>query len=187
MGNKNKKERKPRIFFDMDGVLNVWELGTHIDIVAAPGYMRQRTPIESIVAASKILHLCGYECWIASAVLPFEHSIPDKNYWVERHCPWFEENRRIYIPYGSNKASKMQRKILPGDVFLDDYTQNLLDLRKTFNTDLECIKVLNGINDSKHTWNGKRISIYSEPTEIAESIIAFSDHAKEWYETADLC
>lgn len=184
MDSKNKKKsqgkngRKPRIFFDMDGVLNVWELGTHIDVVTAPGYMKQRKPIESIVEASRMLYLCGYECWIASAVLPYDYSIPDKNYWIEKNCPWFSQSRRIYIPYGSNKANKMQGKVMPGDVFLDDYTQNLLDLRKAFSTNLECIKVLNGINDSKHTWDGKRISIYSEPVEIAESIIAFSTHAK---------
>lgn len=178
METKNKKERKPRIFFDMDGTLNVWELGTHIDVVSAPGYMRTRKPIESIVAASKMLHLLGYECWIVSAILPFEYSIPDKNYWVDQYCPWFEKDRRIYIPYGSNKANKMYGNVLPGDVFLDDYTQNLMDLREAFASNLECIKVLNGINDSRHTWNGKRISIYSEPEEIADSIIAFSTFAK---------
>lgn len=172
-------KRKPRIFFDMDGVLNVWELGTHIDVVTAPGYMKNRTPIRSMVEASKILaDSSEYECWIASAVFPYDYSISDKNDWIKKTCPWFDEDKRIYIPYGSNKSDRLYGTVVPGDVFLDDYTQNLMDLHQAFGKDLECVKVVNGINDTNHSWTGKRISIYSDPEQIAESIMAFSMLAK---------
>lgn len=167
-------KRAPRIFFDMDGVLNVWEANTHMDIVTAPGYMRTRKPIESMVKASKLLSKAGFEVWIASAVLPYEHSIPDKKFWIRQHCPWFTEDRQVFIPYGTDKAKSLRNLVDHGDVFLDDYTANLRDLQNAFGKQMECVKVLNGINDTNHSWKGKRISIYSDAQHIAESIADMS-------------
>lgn len=167
-------KRAPRIFFDMDGVLNVWEANTHMDIVTAPGYMRTRKPIESIVKASKLLSKAGFEVWIASAVLPYKHSIPDKKFWIRQHCPWFTEDRQVFIPYGTDKAKSLRDLVDYGDVFLDDYTANLRDLQNAFGKQMECVKVLNGINDTNHSWKGKRISIYSDAQHIAESIADMS-------------
>lgn len=169
-----QNKRIPRVFFDMDGVLNVWEANTHMDIVAAPGYMRTRKPIESMVKASKLLSKAGFEVWIASAVLPYEHSIPDKKFWIRQHCPWFTENRQVFIPYGTDKAKSLRTLVDHGDVFLDDYTANLRDLQNAFGKQMECVKVLNGINDTNHSWKGKRISIYSDAQHIAESIADMS-------------
>ena len=169
-----QNKRIPRVFFDMDGVLNVWEANTHMDIVAAPGYMRTRKPIESMVKASELLSKAGFEVWIASAVLPYEHSIPDKKFWIREHCPWFTEDRQVFIPYGTDKAKSLRNLVDHGDVFLDDYTANLRDLQNTFGKQMECVKVLNGINDTNHSWKGKRISIYSDAQHIAESIADMS-------------
>ena len=164
-----------KVFFDMDGTLNVWEMGEHIDVVSAPGYMRNRKPIASMVEASRILSEEGYDVWIASAVLPYEHSIPDKDYWLDKHCPWIPKENRIYMQFGTKKSDALKGLICPGDVFLDDYTPNLEDLQKHFaDTGLVCVKVLNGINDTNHSWQGKRLSIASEPKSIAETIEAFS-------------
>lgn len=173
MGEK-KWKRPHRIFFDMDGVLNVWEANTHMDVVAAPGYMRARKPIESMVKASKLLSKAGFEVWIASAVLPYKHSIPDKKFWIRQHCPWFTEDRQVFIPYGTDKAKSLRDLVDYGDVFLDDYTANLRDLQNAFGKQMECVKVLNGINDTNHSWKGKRISIYSDAQHIAESIADMS-------------
>ena len=167
-------KRAPRIFFDMDGVLNVWEANTHMDIVTAPGYMRTRKPIDSMVKASKLLSKAGFEVWIASAVLPYKHSIPDKKFWIRQHCPWFTEDRQVFIPYGTDKAKSLRNLVDHGDVFLDDYTANLRDLQSAFGKQMECVKVLNGINDTNHSWKGKRISIYSNAQHIAESIAEMS-------------
>lgn len=165
---------KGKIFFDMDGVLNVWELGEHISTVAAPGYMRNRRPIDSMLQSSKILADHGYEVWIASAVLPYEHSIPDKQYWIRKYCPWFEEDHQIFVPYGSDKSESLRGLVSSGDVFLDDYTSNLSDLHKAFGDQLECVKVLNGINDTNHSWTGHRVSVYSDAESIAAAVVGFS-------------
>ena len=171
---KKKSEKKPKVFFDMDGVLNVWELGEHISTVAAPGYMRNRRPIESMIRASKILADNGYEVWIASAVLPYEYSVPDKQYWIRKYCPWFEESHQIFMPYGTDKSRSLDGLVTPGDVFLDDYTSNLRDLHGAFGGSLECIKVLNGINDTNHSWTGHRVSVYSDAESIAAAVVGFS-------------
>ena len=164
-----------KVFFDMDGTLNVWEMGEHIDVVSAPGYMRNRKPIASMVEASRILSEEGYDVWIASAVLPYEHSIPDKDYWLDKHCPWIPKENRIYMQFGTKKSDALKDLIRPGDVFLDDYTPNLEDLQKHFaDVGLVCVKVLNGINDTNRSWQGKRMSIASGSKSITETIEAFS-------------
>lgn len=171
-------ERKRRIFFDMDGTLNEWTLGDHIDKVSEPGYMRERIPIKSVVEASLLLEAFGYEVWIASAVLPFEHSVPDKDYWLDKVCPWIAKEHRVYMPYGTNKADALADLVDAGDVFLDDYTPNLIDLDKRFSLEgVVCVKILNGINDTNHSWKGKRISIYSDAESIFDTITAFSKQA----------
>lgn len=163
-----------KIFFDMDGVLNIWETGAHMDVVTAPGYMRTRKPIQSMIEASERLSDAGFEVWIASAVLPYPHSVPDKKFWISNHCPWFADDRQIFIPYGTDKSRSIHGLIQNGDVFLDDYTANLRELNRTFGERLECVKVLNGINDTHHSWKGKRISVYSDAQNIAESIAAIA-------------
>lgn len=163
-----------RVFFDMDGTLNVWALGDHIDKVSAPGYMRTRTPIDNMVEASRLLHKAGIEVWILSSVLPYEHSMPDKDYWIDKHCPWFLPDQRIYTPYGTNKADFLQGVAGPGDVFLDDYTANLKEVEGVFGEDLVCVKVLNGINDTNHSWHGRRISVFSDAETLAKTIMVFA-------------
>ena len=163
-----------KVFFDMDGTLNVWALGDHIDEVSAPGYMRSRTPIDTTIEASRLLHEMGLEVWIVSAVLPYSHSVPDKNHWIEQHCPWISRDHRRFPFFGENKAFAMEGLAEPGDVFLDDYTANLEALERTLGDRLTCVKVLNGINDTHHSWHGKRISIFSDAEAIAETVEAFS-------------
>ena len=107
-------------------------------------------------------------------MLPYKHSIPDKKFWIRQHCPWFTEDRQVFIPYGTDKAKSLRDLVDYGDVFLDDYTANLRDLQNAFGKQMECVKVLNGINDTNHSWKGKRISIYSDAQHIAESIADMS-------------
>lgn len=161
--------RKTRIFFDMDGTLNRWELGKSLDEVAAPGYMKERVPFKSMVEAARILaDAYDVELWIASCILPYDHSIPDKNHWISKYCPFFPEGNRVYIPYGENKRKYLKKYARPGDVFIDDYTKNLYEM--TFAAGPMCVKCVNDINDTNHSWNGARISVYSDGNVIAKTI-----------------
>lgn len=153
--------QKNKVFFDMDGTLNVWERGESFENVCAPGYMRDRIPLGSIVQLSNLLQDAGVSVWIASSVLPYAHSVSDKDYWIEKHCPWIPKAHRIYIPYGENKSKELAKYVQPGDIIIDDYTKNLEDLQSI--NGLICIKCVNGVNDTKHTWKGERISAFADP------------------------
>lgn len=164
-----------KIIFDMDGTLNYWDTNAHISKVAAPGYMRERKPIPSMVNATKLLLDWGYEVWIASSVLPYEHAIPDKNFWLDNVMPWISEENRLFIPYGKNKATALKSIVETGDIFVDDYTENLIAVNDALcMTGLTCVKAVNDINDTHHSWPGKRVSVYSEARSIAETLEGFS-------------
>lgn len=164
-----------KIIFDMDGTLNYWDPNAHISKVAAPGYMRERKPIRNMVDASRLLLEWGFEQWIASSVLPYKHAIPDKNFWIDHVMPWVPEDQRIFIPYGSNKALVLKDVAEVGDVFVDDYTENLYAVDESLRgKGLTCVKAVNDINDTHHSWCGLRVSIYSDTLSIAETLEAFS-------------
>lgn len=158
--------RKTRIFFDMDGTLNQWESWRSLDEVSAPEYNRYLTPQENVINAAKLLS-GRFETWIASAVFPYEFIIPDKNYWNDNCVSFIPKEHRIYIPYGTNKSDYLKQVANPGDVLVDDYTQNLMDAESIGMIGVKC---LNGINDTHHSWKGARISIYSDPASIAAAI-----------------
>lgn len=163
------KQEKRRIFFDMDGTLNVFESAKHLDEVSKPGYMKERTPIENMVEAARILSE-QYEVWTASAVLPYNHSVPDKDYWLDKEMPFIPKDHRIYIPYGTDKGKALEPYIREGDIFIDDYSANLKSVSSYYKGKVSCIKCCNGINDTNHSWIGHRISIYSAPEVIADEI-----------------
>lgn len=174
---------KRKIFFDMDGTLTVFAKGDGMDLVTSPGYAKNREYVWPMIDAAYLLaNYYGFEPWIASAVLPYSYSIPDKDYWID-HCPGHNlgtlipKNHRVYIPYGTNKAEHLAEVAVPGDVFIDDFTQNLVHVHDYFDGRVTCIKVLNGINDTHHSWSGARISAFSDAETIALTIAGIADYA----------
>lgn len=165
---EDTKENR-RIFFDMDGTLNVFESAKHLDEVSKPGYMKERTPIENMVEAARLLSE-QYDVWTASAVLPYDYSVPDKDYWLDKEMPFIPKDHRVYIPYGTDKGKALKPYIREGDIFIDDYSANLKAVSSYYKGRVSCIKCCNGINDTNHSWMGHRISIFSAPEVIADEI-----------------
>ena len=163
-----------KIFFDMDGTLNYFEKGADLEIVSSKGYMRDRVPIANMIKAASIIAESGIlDCFVASSVLPVSHAVSDKNYWCDKHIPFIDEDHRIYIPYGENKADYLP--ISGGvDVFLDDYSRNLREIAES-RRNMLCVKVVNDINDTHMSWKGARVDIRSEPEVIAGSILRLYD------------
>lgn len=159
---------KRKIFFDMDGTLNVFEK-VSFEEVCRPGYMKYRKPHEQMIECARLLFENGYDVWIASAVLPYEYSIPDKNYWVDKYLPFIPMSKRLYIPYGENKAWHIREVADARDIFIDDFTKNLVELAAV--PGLEPIKCINGINDTRKSWKGRRVCAWDNSYAIMKQIL----------------
>lgn len=156
---------KQRIFFDLDGVLAVWQ-DVPQECVTQKGYFSSIPVQENVVAAFRLLkQLPDIDLYTLSCVFQDNHSESDKKTWVARHLGLPEE-KQLYCPCGSRKESALERigGIRPSDVLIDDYTANL-----------RCwngipIKLYNGINGNNGTWKGISVYFAMQPETIAKLI-----------------
>lgn len=157
-----------RIYIDMDGTLAEWNGNASIEEVASKGYFLRVNPIQSMVDAVKELienKPKDVEIYILSAVFNDEHSIADKNQWLDWVLPQIPRDNRIFVPYGENKFDAVKTSDDDKYYLIDDFTKNLLGWGGTG------IKVLNGINHTNKTWRGYVINALSYPTVIYNSIL----------------
>lgn len=162
-----------KVFLDMDGTLNVWESNAALEYVMSPGYMRQRTPHKNIIQAAKKLQDAGAEIHILSAYFDLPHSIPDKNAWLDEMAPFIEPVNRHFVVCGTNKAEIMKMVgVNPGDVFIDDYNQNLYEVEHDLGALIGCIKCVHrGTNDMHRSWHGARVFVEDRPEQIVATIL----------------
>ena len=156
---------KQRIFFDLDGVLAVWQDLPH-ESIAQKGYFSSIPIQENVVAAFRLLkRLPDIELYTLSSVFQDNHSESDKKTWVARHLDLPEE-RQLYCPCGSRKECALEKigGIRPSDVLIDDYTANLRSW-----TGIP-IKLYNGINGRNGTWSGISVYYAMRPETIAKQI-----------------
>lgn len=156
---------KQRIFFDLDGVLAVWQ-DVPQERLTQKGYFSSIPIQENVVAAFRLLEqLPDIELYILSCVFQDSHSESDKKAWVAEHLNLPEE-RQLYCPFGSRKEYALEKigGIRPSDVLIDDYTQNLRYWAGI------PIKFYNGINGTNGTWQGIGVYFAMQPENIAKQI-----------------
>ena len=76
----------------------------------------------------------------------------EKEAWLDRYLPEIDTQHRIFVPCGSPKSAFVPEGIKKSDVLLDDYSQNLHEWKG------KGIKLMNGINGTRGSWQGARIS-----------------------------
>ena len=159
---------KTRVFTDIDGTLNVWESVPNVQRLYEEGYFLNRPANPAVVEAIRIL--CNsdeYEVFSLSAYFPdSEYAIPDKDRWLDAHLSELDSEHRIYVPYGTPKYSVLPGGIRPTDILLDDYTINLIDWEQH----APAVKLLNGLNHTRKTWRGPKVSSDATPEMIVEAI-----------------
>lgn len=156
---------KQRIFFDLDGVLAVWQ-DVPQERLTQKGYFSSIPIQENVVAAFRLLdQLPDIELYILSCVFQDNHSESDKKVWVAKHLN-LPEGRQLYCPCGSRKENALKKigGIRPSDVLIDDYTENLRYL-----TGIP-IKFYNGINGTNGTWQGIGVYFAMQPETMAKQI-----------------
>lgn len=92
----------------------------------------------------------------------------EKRAWVNEHLPELSASRMIFCESGANKSQIVAERfgeIYQGFVLLDDYSANLHAWEQAGG---KGIKLMNGINGTKGTWNGLVVSRFASPehTEI---------------------
>ena len=161
-------ERKPRLFVDMDGTLAVFNQIDKLETLYEQGYFANLTPQVNVVDAVRMVQARNeIEVFVLSAVLTdSKYAQVEKNEWLNIYLPEIDERHRIFVPCGEDKTMYVPDKILEEDVLLDDYTVNL----NAWEPPAKGLKLLNGINGTKGTWQKSRISIEHSADELADMI-----------------
>ena len=144
----------------MDGVLARWNQNASIEEVAAKGYFLAREA-ESIIinAAKRLMEKKDCEVFILSSVFKDDHSIYEKNEWLNRQKLGVPYKNRLFVPYGESKSIFLAETvgIKPDDVLIDDFTKNLNEWHGIG------IKFRNHCNGTKGTWKGYSVSYDMTP------------------------
>ena len=159
---------KKRLFVDMDGTLAVFHPVNRIETLYQRGYFLNLEPLGGVLAAVKqiVRQNPNIEVNILSAYLSDSHySYTEKMAWLNKYLPEVENDRRVLVPIGCDKRAAVKGGLQTGDFLLDDYTKNLAAWEPT-----QGIKLLNGINHTRGTWQGNRIRYDKPPNVLARDI-----------------
>lgn len=162
---------KQRLFVDMDGTLAVFTPVDELETLYEQGYFLNQAPHENVVEA--IRHIINehpeVEVNILSAYLTDSHyALKEKNEWLDKYLPEIDSEHRVFVPCGSNKKDGIVGGVRPNDFLLDDYTLNLNEWQPP----ARGIKLLNGINHTRGSWQHDRIRYDRESVDLADSIVS---------------
>lgn len=171
-----------RLFLDMDGTVAEFRPLATLEDLLEKGYFLNLKPMENVLSAARQLIKEGdIPVYTLSAALQDNpHAIAEKREWLKQHLPELPEGRQLFCACGQSKREFIRERLGAGeyDYLLDDYTKNLMDWGKGG------IKLLNGINHTKGTWQGSRIRADREGSAIAENIRAIINGGEERRESA---
>ncbi len=153
---------KQRIFVDMDGTIAYWEAGASYEEVCTAGYFLNLEPVHCMINAIRYLIRNEYDVYVLSAVID-KNREREKRAWLRMYLPEVKKENYIFVPCGENKADYISDKC-ENDILLDDYSENLHGWHGIG------IKVMNGINGTKGTWNGMKIHGYMSTRQIVSEL-----------------
>ena len=117
--------KKRRYFFDMDGVLAVFNFDATEDDLLSEGYWINRPFHANMIRAVLFLINAGEEVYILSARLEkAKTALFEKNQWVSMLLPMISEDNRIFTLCGQDKISSVASFDPEKDVLIDDYSPN---------------------------------------------------------------
>lgn len=169
---------KPRIFFDMDGVLFKSEDRIEsLDIFYEQGYF-SNLPIHRVVAESfqKLLEEDPYQTYIISHFVDSPYAKKEKMESIQKFFPTMDRHFVKLVPYGESKSLYVPEGISQKDILIDDYNPNLKDWEKHGGT---AIKMVNEFNDKNGNWKGARL-YFDDPKLLDElhQLVSYSELGK---------
>lgn len=158
-----------RLFVDLDGTCAQWNAVAE-ERLFEEGYYRNLAPYKNVVAA--VNHIVEahpeIEVFVLSKYLTeSKYALNEKDEWVSEHLPGIDKDHRIFVPYEKDKRDMIPDQLKETDYLLDDYTKNF----DNWQPPARGIKLLNGINHTKGTWQDNRISLMRNPKDLANCIV----------------
>lgn len=160
-----------RLFVDMDGTLAEFRQVSALEELYERGYFAQLPPQQNVVDAVRLLiHTTPLvEVFILSSVLfDSRFAMEEKNTWLNKYLPEIDQAHRIFLPCGESKVGYVPGRLRESDCLLDDYTKNLEDWSRAGG---QGVKLLNGINHTRGSWNGSRLSYDRSPAQLAGALL----------------
>lgn len=166
---------KQRLFVDMDGTLAEFKTVDTLETLYEKDYFINLKPNENVLGAIKQLIADNdFDVYILSAYLTdSRYALEEKNAWLDKYLPDLPQEKRLFVPCGTDKSVAVPGLIRPDDYLLDDYTKNLSE----WEPPARGIKLINGINHTNGTWQGDKIQFTHAPEELSSMI---SDVMKGW-------
>lgn len=164
-------EKNLRLFVDMDGTLAEFQKVSAMEELYERGYFAQLPPQQNVVDAVRLLvhTTTPVDVFILSSVLfDSRFAMNEKNGWLNKHLPEIDRAHRIFLPCGESKAGYVPGMLREGDCLLDDYTKNLEDWSRAGGRG---VKLLNGINHTRGSWNGSRLSSDRNPAQLVGALL----------------
>lgn len=174
-GLRNIEE--PRLFVDMDGTLAKFQTVDTLEKLYEKGYFYNLPPNENVVEAIRniINNHPEKEVYILSAVLSdSKYAKAEKDAWLNKYLPEIDAEHRIYPPCGDSKLAYVPGGIRTTDFLLDDYTHNLI----LWEPPAKGIKLLNGINHTRGTWQGSMLRFDKKPEQLSADIVKVIEGAQ---------
>lgn len=162
---------KQRLFVDMDGTLAEFKSVDTLEKLYEKNYFASLNPHENVILAIKeiIKHNPEIEVNILSSVLSdSKYALEEKNQWLDIFLPEIDKAHRLFPPCGMDKKEYIKGGVHENDFLLDDYTQNLT----LWQPPARGIKLLNGINHTRGTWEHDCLRIDKDPSELAKNIVS---------------
>lgn len=166
---------RQRLFVDMDGTLAEFKTVDTLETLYEKDYFINLKPNENVLGAIKQLIADNdIDVYILSAYLTdSRYVLEEKNAWLDKYLPELPQEKRLFVPCGTDKSVAVPGLIRPDDYLLDDYTKNLSE----WEPPARGIKLINGINHTNGTWQGDKIQFTHAPEELSSMI---SDVMKGW-------
>lgn len=160
---------KQRLFVDLDGTCAVWQPVAEEQLFEK-GYYRNLPEYKNVVAAVNdiVANHPEIDVYVLSKYFTTsDYALDEKREWVQEHLPGIDEAHQIFVPYEMDKRDMIPEQLRSTDYLLDDYTKNF----DGWQPPAHGIKLLNGINHTKETWQDNRISLMRDPKDLASCIV----------------
>ena len=184
--NREKKERKHdmkkmknRIFFDMDGVLAIFNLHATIEEVASKGYFSNCKPCQTALLTMEYLFKnTDLDVYVLTAVFDDDHSMQEKRDWLVKYAPYLPEDHILFAIIGKQTKSEVIGEIRDSDILVDDHTPNLRSDRWHG----VGVKYHNGINGKGASggFSGYHVSVQTEPQKLAKQLLGIAMAEGRW-------
>ena len=171
---------RQRLFVDMDGTLAEFKAVDTLETLYEKDYFLNLKPNENVLGAIKqLIADNNIDVYILSAYLSdSRYALDEKNAWLDKYLPELQQEKRLFVPCGTDKSVVVPGHIRPNDYLLDDYTKNLSE----WEPPARGIKLINGINHTNGTWQGDKIQFTHAPEELSRMISDVMKGRAHFYE-----